>query len=294
MFDAKILTQQLGGRWHGSYGNAACPICQPEGRRDQDALSVRCNGEKLLVHCFKSGCDFRDIATALGLKSSRTSPPSPDELKRLLETQQVATQARSDKARRLWGQGQPIEGTLAEHYLRAVRGITSPLPKTLRFLPRAWHQASEQRLPALIARVDGVSGFAVHRTYLRPDGEGKADVKPAKAMLGSVAGGAVRLSTCEGPLVVAEGIETALSLDCGLLYEPSQIWAALSAANLSGLSLPRNPGRLVIASDGDEAGHNAARTLAGRATALGWEVLALQAPDNQDWNDVLRAWRAAA
>ena len=69
----------------------------------------------------------------------------------------------------------------------------------------------------MIARVDGLPRLAVHRTYLRPDGSGKAEVHPAKAMLGAALGGAVRVADGHGPLVVAEGIETALSLPSGLL-----------------------------------------------------------------------------
>lgn len=69
----------------------------------------------------------------------------------------------------------------------------------------------------MVARVDGLPRLAMHRTYLRRDGSGKADVEPTKAMLGKVMGGAVRLTDTSGPLVVAEGIETALSLASGLL-----------------------------------------------------------------------------
>jgi hypothetical protein len=103
----------------------------------------------------------------------------------------------------------------------------------------------------------------------------------------------VRLSQEPGPLVVAEGIETALSLASGLLREPATVWAALSTSGLRGLRLPAEPGRLAIASDGEAAGREAAAALAERAAALGWRVSLLPAPDGQDWNDVLRG-RAAA
>jgi hypothetical protein len=64
--------------------------------------------------------------------------------------------------------------------------------------------------------VDGGKNFAVHRTYLRPDGSGKAGLQGGdRLMLGAVAGGAVRLSGGPARLVVAEGIETGLSLCAG-------------------------------------------------------------------------------
>ena len=107
-------------------------------------------------------------------------------------------------------------------------------------------------------------------------------------MLGMTGGGAVRLVTADGPLVVAEGIETALSLACGVLAGPVSIWAALSTSGMAKLNLPDLAGRLIVASDGDDAGRSAGRRLAERAQALGWEVGILAAPDKQDWNDVLQ------
>jgi hypothetical protein len=72
----------------------------------------------------------------------------------------------------------------------------------LRFHPSCWH-SSGKHLLAMVARVLGSDGFSVHRTYLRADGSGKADVEPAKAMLGNCAGGAVRLVEAGDALVVA-------------------------------------------------------------------------------------------
>lgn len=134
----------------------------------------------------------------------------------------------------------------------------------------------------------------MHRTYLRADGSGKAAVDPPRAMLGAVAGGAVRLAEAEGPLVVAEGIETTLSLASGLLCAPASIWATLSTSGMAGLRLPRVPGRLTIATDGDAPGQKAGLELATRATALGWRVSILPAPMGRDWNDVLMMKGAAA
>ena len=125
--------------------------------------------------------------------------------------------------------------------------------------------------------MEGGDGFAVHRTYLRPDGRRKANLDPDKAMLGAVSGGAVRLTNEPDGLVVAEGIETALSLACGLLSAPTTIWAALSTSGMQSLRLPASPGKLAIAPDGDPSGKSAAHSLAERATALGWQVSLLPA-----------------
>ncbi len=67
MTDARTLTLALGGRWHGRYGAVPCPVCQPERRRGQDALTLADGGKGLLAHCKKSACAFRDIAAAAGI-----------------------------------------------------------------------------------------------------------------------------------------------------------------------------------------------------------------------------------
>ena len=281
MSDARKITMALGGKWYGRYGLTFCPAHH---NTVTPALSVGMGREgRLLLNC-KAGCDFSAVTAALrdrGL-SQRDGSSQRDykaeqaavDHKRTLQAQQVARET------------VPITGTIAETYLRA-RGISCSLPlDALRFHPACWH-SSGKHMPAMVARVKGSDGYAIHRTYLAADGSGKADVEPAKAMLGNCAGGAVRLIEADGPLVVAEGIETALSLASGLLQTPATIWAALSTSGMKNLRLPTTPARLTIASDGDPAGRAAAQMLAERAHKLGWAVSFLHAPEGKDWNDVL-------
>ncbi|RYH07745.1 toprim domain-containing protein [Tropicimonas sp. IMCC6043] len=286
MTDASSITRTLGGKWHGRYGTAPCPVCQPEGRRDQDALTLADGGNgRLLAHCKKSGCDFTDILAAASVAGCGYAPPDQLVIAQREAEHRAEAEKRQRQALALWREARPIGGTVAERYLRG-RGITCDLPESLRFHPACWHP-SAKRFPALVARVDGAERFAVHRTYLRDDGSGKAQIEPAKAMLGTVAGGAVRLTEAQGSLAVAEGIETALSLTFGLLRAPAAIWAALSTSGMRAVQLPPEPGRLTIAPDGDDAGRNAAIAPAERAHALGWQVSLLPAPKGCDWNDVL-------
>lgn len=287
MRDAKTLTASLGGHWYRNYGTASCPVCQPDRRKDQNALTLRDGSEgRLLAHCKRLGCDFRDVLRAAGIAPGDYRPVDAAELARREAEKRSAIERRAQQAKLLWRETQPIHGTTAETYLRG-RGINCALPQTLRFHQDCWHRVTAKRHPALIALVEGGDGLAVHRTYLRPDGRGKADIETNKAMLGPISGGAVRLGKGQGPLVVAEGIETALSLFSGLLRTPSTIWAALSTSGIRGLRLPSDPGRLTIASDGDPAGQAAAQALAERADGFGWAVSLLPAPDGRDWNDVL-------
>lgn len=293
MTDARTLTQSLGGKWYGRYGLACCPAHGD--RKPSLSLADAADG-RLLLNC-KTGCAFTDILDALVSKGAmardyRPEPPSAAEVARRRAEDEAAAAATEKRALACWRQSLPIGGTVAETYLHG-RGITCALPDTLRFHPDCWHP-SARCAPALVSLIEGLPRLAVHRTYLRPNGSGKAELDPPKAMLGAALGGAVRLSGAAGPLVVAEGIETALSLSSGLLARPATIWAALSSAGIAGLRLPAKPGRLTIASDGDKAGREAAHKLAERASALGWVVSLLPAPDGRDWNDILTKKGAAA
>ncbi|RJL00960.1 hypothetical protein D3P06_12815 [Paracoccus aestuarii] len=293
MSNAHALTLALRGKWYRRYGLACCPA---HGDRRPSLTLADAPDGKLLLSC-KTGCSFLEVLNALrerGLtdRLDRFQPPIASEIARRRAEDEAEAVRRERQALVCWKDSLPIHCTIAETYLRG-RGITCSLPETLRFHPDCWHGASAKRIPAIVARVDGLPRLAVHRTYLHLDGSGKADVEPNKAMLGATLGGAVQVAEAKGPLVVAEGVETALSLYSGLLRTPATIWAALSAAGMAGLHLPPLiPHQLIIAPDGDKAGREAAYQLAKRASALGWTVSLLPAPDGQDWNDILMRERA--
>ncbi|WP_306047590.1 toprim domain-containing protein [Nioella sp. MMSF_3534] len=288
MTSATELKSALGGIWRGNTGNAPCPVCQPEGAPAQKALAIKLEAGRVLFHCHKSSCAFADILAAAGLRRGAHCPPDREAVATYEAERKAQNQRKTEQAARVWKEARPIQGTFAEAYLCA-RGIKCPLPPSLRFHPDCWHGPSAGRYPAMIALVMGSGGFSVHRTYLRNDGAGKASLEPNKMMLGAVSGGAVRLTECDGRLVVCEGIETGLSLASGLLRRPATIWAALSTSGMRGLHLPERAGRLTIATDGDAAGHEAGNALAERACALGWQVSLLPAPNGRDWNDLINA-----
>lgn len=287
MINAHEITLALGGKWFRRYGAAPCPVCQVSGHKLQNALTLADgNDGRLLLNCKKSSCSFLDILVAAGIGSSNYKPPDPSTTAAREAEHRADEQKRAAQADHVWREAQPIQGTLAEVYLSS-RGIVGQLPKALRFHAACWHGPTAKRYPAMIAAIQGNRLPAVHRTYLRSDGSGKADIERPKAMLGATAGAAVRLSEAREQLVVCEGIETGLSLSNGLLDAPACVWAALSTSGMRGLSLPPRAGQLTIASDGDKAGREAANVLAERANALGWQVTLLPAPEGLDWNDVL-------
>jgi hypothetical protein len=278
--DAQQITLACGGSWHGHYGTAPCPVCQTERRPDQRGLSIRSDGGQLLVFCHKTGCDFRAIVRAAGLPPD-TLRQDPVEARKADAQREAYAAEQPAKARKLWGSCDPICGTKGEAYLRG-RGITCPLPPSLRWAADTYHGPCGCWLSAMVA---DVSTGGIHRTFFEKSGARLTS--SAKMMQGPCSGGAAVLSVAQGPLVVCEGIETGLSLLSGFLSQPATVWAALSTSGMRVLHLPADPGALIVAADGDAPGREAATALAERANCLGWQVSMLPAPEGQDWNDVL-------
>ncbi|EJF84693.1 hypothetical protein MCU_00271 [Bartonella elizabethae Re6043vi] len=228
--NARGITRAVPGVWHGRYGTARCPA-----HDDQLPSLSLSNGHdgRLLLTCY-AGCSFKEIIQALrriGLLEKQAFVDKTYD-HRLSFSKQFCTdlkrtKQKAERAKKIWQQSQPIKDTLAETYLR-MRGITCELPADLRFHDKCPHPLG-MTLPALVALVKGAGSFAIHRTFLQTNGC-KTDQKLAKAMLGSVMGGAVHLSQ-DNPkhLVICVRIETGLALLSGLLSEPVNLWASLSS-----------------------------------------------------------------
>jgi hypothetical protein len=197
---------------------------------------------------------------------------------------------RTEAALKIWDRARSAPGTAVEAYLR-MRGLTLPIPSTVRFSRDLRHGPTGSWLPGMVAAVERCGSsrpVAVHRTYLRADGSGKADVEPPRMALGPIAGGAVRCAPATDRLIVAEGIETALTLQ----QETGQpAWAVLGSSNMPGLVLPPLPlaAEVTIGADPDEAGRQAARRAAARWSSQGRKVRIAVPPGDLDFNDLLRA-----
>jgi len=63
----------------------------------------------------------------------------------------------------------------------------------------------------MVAQMKAPGGNAIHRTWLAKDGSGKAPIADPKMLLGSCYGGAIQLYKPGPTLLIAEGIENALS-----------------------------------------------------------------------------------
>ncbi|WP_415926764.1 toprim domain-containing protein [Devosia rhizosphaerae] len=205
-----------------------------------------------------------------------------------------ATTGSAEAARRLFARAQSIEGTLGERYLRG-RGITHlGGASMLRFHPSCFHRdhtGTMTRLPALVAAITDNAGnvTGVHRTWLSPDGTGKAQVKTPRRAMGQLLGNGVRFGfstdTPAPTMVAGEGLETMLSLRTVLPSMP--MIAGLSAGHLGALILPHGVRQLYLAGDNDQAGRAGMERLRQNAGGSGLEVLVLR-PQLGDFNDDLR------
>lgn len=187
---------------------------------------------------------------------------------------------RVDSARRIWTAAVDAKGTIVESYLTR-RGLSLPGDAPIRFHPSC--PRDKERQPAMVALMtDAETGepCGVHRTFLQPDGSGKA-AGQAKMMLGGA--GIIRLADAEGSstLGIAEGIETALAVMQRGRWAP--VWAAASAGALADFPLLARVEGLVIFADADVPGLKAARACAGRWAAHGRHVRLL-APAAGDWD----------
>ena len=192
-----------------------------------------------LLDVIRESCglvEFREVAEEARrfLSLPRAEPPSA--------LRPPAPQGSAEAARRLWAIAKPLAGTLAAAYLHA-RGITTVHHAgALRFHPRCYYRPDEhaptETWPAMIAAVTDLSGAitGAHRTWLAPDGLGKAPIDTPRRAMGGLLGHAVRFGVAADVLAAGEGIETMLSLRCALPAMPMA--AALSASSSCCLPVP--------------------------------------------------------
>lgn len=187
-------------------------------------------------------------------------------------------------ARALWREALPATGTLAEAYLQG-RGLALPNDAPLRFHPAC--PRSAERWPALVALMTDpltAEPCGVHRTFLAPDGSGKA---PGQAKMMTGHAGVIRLVPDDEitlGLGIAEGIETALAVMQRGGWRP--VWAATSAGAIARFSVLPGIEALTVFADRDPAGLTAARSCCERWVKAGIEADLVEPPAG-DWDDAL-------
>lgn len=262
-------------------GRGWIAICPSHDDHDPSLEIWLGENDRPLFKCY-SGCSVPAIRAAISgqpIGPTTFKPPTGDV------APCVDDATRSEWARRIWRESRPAAGTLVQTYLGS-RGLTIAPPRSLRFHPNAKHSTGIYG-PAMVAAVQAPDGrvIAIHRTYLRTDGSGKADVRPQKAMLGPVVSGAVRLAPVAPTLIIGEGIESTLSA-----MQATRLpgWAALSTSGMLRVELPAVVHGILIAADNDPPGRQAAREMAMRFSREGRSVRIAYPPLNSDFNDMLR------
>jgi hypothetical protein len=142
---AFAVSSALRGKRRGK-GLCRCPVpSHGQGYGDRHpSLSVADGPEgKLLVHCH-SGCDPRAVLAVLhdrGLDGDHDRAAGPAGRREVFREPVRTIEPEPDaRALDLWNKAAPASGTLVEKYLR-YRGITIPIPPTLRFIYNLAHNS---------------------------------------------------------------------------------------------------------------------------------------------------------
>lgn len=241
--------------------------CGPHAKGDQIALVMHTMGMD-----FRAALDWL-CGPAEGLSDAERAVrrAKADAARRKNDAQ--AQRMREDSiraARDIWFSAQPAEGTAVRDYLTR-RGIDPALlpalPPVIRFDPAARYtipvegeRSKWQTIhtgPAMVCAVVDASNrvTAVHRTWIdltSPKGKlvlddprKPGDTLPAKKVLGSKKGGAIRFASprSSDTMIMAEGVETTLSAMIAEVAPGRAVyWCGVDLGNMAGRA-QRGPGK---------------------------------------------------
>lgn len=229
----------------------------------------------------------------LGLDPANPRPSAPPQRRQEAKPQRDQSR-RNAFIQKIWLQTWN-SGTVAAPELRRwlqARGIDDT-KLDLERLPLRWSPRcprERETAPAMIALMTNpvtVEPCGLHRTFLLPDGSGKAPVNPVRQTLGRV--GIIRLSPddeVELGLGICEGIETGLSL---MAAGWRSIWACGPLDILRDFPVLGGIECLTIFADPKPNEVEGARACAARWKGAGREVRVYAPPlKDGDWNDVLK------
>jgi phage/plasmid primase-like uncharacterized protein len=211
-----------------------------------------------------------------------TSPSVPRKASPTKKSEEQERLEKLSKAQRIVDESDPVFETPGDYYLRR-RGITASLPDCIRYRMNAWGKYG-----SLVAVATDSKGNvqAVQEIYV--DDDQKAPLDIPKRTNGALVGAAVKCppTTTGGPIILAEGIETGISVLQATGYET---WIFFGVGNVGKCEFP--PGRpIIIARDSDEPGSRADTTIRKAIRSLlekGMDVSVATPPEGQDFNDVL-------
>jgi phage/plasmid primase-like uncharacterized protein len=253
-------------------------------------------------------CSFREAVIDLVGESPATQQNSASQKRRAPVVSRPALYENNQKiVGEIWRASVPIEGTLAERYLRETRKLILPpdvSPKALRFHPHCYIAGTQY--PALISLYRDIvtdKPTAIMRTALKPDGTAiKVNGKTLRMSLGPVGGAAIKLSGAADVmtgLTIGEGLETTLA---AMAFGLRPAWTLGSSGAIEKFAVLAGIEVLIILVDNDEpdergrtAGPEAARACAQRWSAAGREVrLITPNRTGTDIADIFERARASA
>jgi Toprim domain len=276
------ITRETGGRL--GIHDIPCPCCGPSCRtpanRRRKVMRVwHLEPGFASYYCKRCGGEGY-------VRDSGAPRPDPAALSRFkaeaAERERISSAEKLEKARWLWSQRLPVEGSVGERYLREARGYGGPIPATLGFLSaRGRHQPAiiaafglpQEIEPGIIAIADDAV-VGVHLTRLLPDGSNRQRGPGAKIRIGVGVTEPIVLAPPNDllGLVIAEGIEDALTA-----HQATGLgaWASGGASFLPGLAghVPSYVEVATIIVDDNDAGRRGSGELAKRLDARGIEVV---------------------
>ncbi|MCH8940532.1 MAG: toprim domain-containing protein [Chloroflexi bacterium] len=224
---------------------------------------------------------------ALPLKKAPAQQPTPEK----------DWNGKHKRLEAIWKGTVPDNGRIAE-YLQ-YRGLDIQVPPTLRLHPALpyFHQGPPVKFPCMVAQIiRGDDLVGLHRTWLDPNGPGKAPIsKPKKTWkcVESMSGGVIQLFPLEPgqPIILTEGIESGLAVRQLTGYP---VWACVNSTMLGKAEIPDDSTEIFVGADKDKsgAGERAARKLGERLWETG-RVIKISLPPTKipdgaksfDWAD---------
>jgi len=269
------------------------------------------DGFGMVMHT--TGWDFvkavKAVSEVLNGADVRVSSQARQVKRPSVQDNQRRDEALRQTLRRMWKESLPLDrpdAALAWRYFasRRLEEVRLPLAD-IRYHPALEYRdddgAVKDRFPALLSLVRAVDGrpVTIHRTWLSPDGCGKAPVDAPRKVFPPpgkwVTGSAIRLDNGLLPVLhVAEGLETALAVRA-IVDGTAPVWSTLSKDILRGLDVPESVRYVCIWADRDRlgGGEKAANALLERVQQQGRQGKVMVPPipvtdgKSVDWNDVI-------
>ncbi|HML91089.1 AAA family ATPase [Methyloceanibacter sp.] len=252
-----------------------CPLCHAS-----RGTSLALKNDRLVAHCHSSGCDVFAWIAEQGWLPRRA---------RQRATQEQVSQEEVDaaKLRRAYiilraaanaNAGKPVD------YL-AARGIDVVPPGAMLMPREVSRKVLNRNFAAMVLPVCDKDGHLVGAQTTLLSRDGTRRIRGGKRSYGSVKGGFVQLGAVDSkrPLIVAEGIETALA--ASQIAGGLPAIACLGTSNMKTVGIPECS-EVVIAADPGEAGQEAATVLAERAVQ--YRPTRIATPPKGDWADALK------